>query len=101
MAIFYLIFAAFLEVAGDAAIRSGIKGPHKVLITYGCLALAAYGLFVNLTKLDFTRLMGIYVAVFTLMSVLFGLLVFGDKPSLTTVIGVLIILSGAALIRFG
>ena len=56
------IAAAVLEVGGDAVIRSGLRGRGLVFIAAGCLAAGAYGLVVNMVKWDFSRLLGVYVA---------------------------------------
>jgi small multidrug resistance family-3 protein len=59
-----LIGAAVLEVGGDALIRAGIKGGGLLLVLLGAVVLVSYGFLVNLTSLDFSRLMGLYIVVF-------------------------------------
>ena len=56
-----LIVAAVFEVGGDALIRAGLKGGGVLLMVGGAAVLVIYGFMVNLTKLDFGRLMGIYI----------------------------------------
>ena len=70
----WLIFfaAAVLEVGGDAVIRHGLRGHRLLFIIAGCLMLASYGVVVNVVKWDFSKLLGVYVAVFALISILFG-----------------------------
>ncbi len=86
--------AAALEVGGDAVIRKGLRGGGWLVIACGCLLLAGYGLVVNLVQWDFSRLLGVYVAVFALISVLAGRFLFGESVSLTTWTGVGIIIVG-------
>jgi drug/metabolite transporter superfamily protein YnfA len=89
-----LIFlaAAILEVGGDALIRKGLGSSNFILIIAGFFTLGCYGLMVNLIKWDFSRLLGVYVAVFALISVLWGLLVFKETISNTTWIGLAVII---------
>src|SRR5262249_22505291 len=99
----WLIFvaAALLEVGGDAVIRTGLRGSGWVFVVLGCLMLAGYGLVVNLVKWDFAKLLGVYVAVFALVSVLFGRFVFGEDVPLSTWGGVALIILGGVVIQWG
>ncbi len=94
------VLAAVLEVGGDAVIRKGLMGRSLGLIALGGLMLAAYGLAVNTLKWDFSRLLGVYVAVFALVSVLFGRFVFGEAVSPGTWIGVAVIVLGGGIVQF-
>jgi small multidrug resistance family-3 protein len=98
-----LIFlgAALLEVGGDATIRQGLRGSRSVLVVTGCLMLAAYGVLVNTVTWEFSRLLGAYVAVFALVSVLFGRFVFQEVVPVSTWLGVGIICIGGAVVQFG
>jgi small multidrug resistance family-3 protein len=58
------IVGALLEVAGDAAIRIGLRGGGVILIVIGCALLGSYGLIVNMIQWDFSRIFGVYVCVF-------------------------------------
>jgi drug/metabolite transporter superfamily protein YnfA len=99
----WLIFvgSALLEVGGDAVVRKGLRGYNIVLIAAGGLMLASYGLLVNTVRWDFSRLLGVYVAVFALVSVLFGRFVFGEEVPLSTWLGLAIIIVGGMVIQFG
>ena len=74
----WLIFfaAAVLEVGGDALIRKGLRGSSAAFIVGGCLMLSCYGVAVNIVKWDFSKLFGVYVAFFALISVLVGRVIF-------------------------
>ena len=93
--------SALLEVGGDAVIRKGLRGSCIVYILAGGLMLAAYGLLVNTVKWDFSKLLGVYVAVFALVSVLFGRFVFGEEVPLSTWLGLTLIMAGGLVIQFG
>ena len=93
------VAAALLEVGGDAVIRKGLRGQGWPFVLVGCLMLAVYGLVVNLVKWDFSRLLGAYVAVFALVSVLTGRFWFREAVPASTWIGLGLILLGGLVIQ--
>jgi len=95
------IMAAALEVGGDAIIRTGMRQQRWWLLVAGFLVLGSYGVVVNRIPLDFSRMLGIYVGVFTVVSVAAGRFVFRDRVPVTTWLGVGAILVGSAVIHFG
>lgn len=99
----WLVFfgSALLEVGGDAVVRKGLRGSSLAIIMGGGLMLAGYGLLVNTVKWDFSKLLGVYVAVFAVVSVLFGRFVFGESVPYSTWLGLLIIVVGGLVIQFG
>jgi small multidrug resistance family-3 protein len=99
----WLVFlaAAVLEVGGDAAIRRGLRGSGPAWIALGCVALGTYGVVVNLVPWEFSRLLGVYVAVFALVSVLFGRFVFREAVPPSTWAGIAIIVLGGLVIQLG
>jgi len=99
----WLVFlgSAFLEVGGDAVVRRGLRGANVIIILAGGLMLAAYGLLVNMVRWDFSRLLGVYVAVFALVSVMCGRFVFGESVPNSTWAGLAIIVAGGMVIQFG
>ncbi len=98
---FIFIAAAVLEVGGDAVIRKGLRGSMVWFIVSGFLMLGCYGVVVNTVKWDFSRLLGVYVAVFAVVSILAGRFVFKETIPLTTWIGLAIIVVGGAVIQVG
>jgi drug/metabolite transporter superfamily protein YnfA len=98
---FIFIVAAVLEVAGDAVIRKGLRGNILWFILAGFLMLGCYGVVVNTVRWDFSRLLGVYVAVFAVVSVLAGRFVFRETIPLTTWLGLAIIVAGGAVIQSG
>jgi small multidrug resistance family-3 protein len=99
----WLIFlgAAILEVGGDATVRRGLRGSNLALIIGGFVALGCYGLVVNSVKWEFSRLIGVYVAFFALVSVLAGRFYFKEAISLSTWCGLALIIAGGLVIQFG
>ena len=99
----WLVFiaAALLEVGGDAVVRRGLRGSNILFIIAGCAALGCYGLVVNSVKWDFSKLLGVYVGVFALVSVLGGRFVFKECVPLSTWLGLGLIITGGLVIQFG
>ncbi|KAA0892308.1 hypothetical protein [Oryzomonas rubra] len=95
------IAAAILEVGGDAVIRKGLRGSAIWFIISGFLMLGCYGVVVNTLKWDFSRLLGVYVAIFALVSVLAGRFVFKETIPPSTWIGLAIIVVGGVVIQAG
>jgi drug/metabolite transporter superfamily protein YnfA len=98
---FIFIVAALLEVGGDALIRKGLIGSNIALIITGFLTLGCYGLMVNLVKWDFSKLLGVYVAVFAVISILWGFLIFKENIPRSTWIGLAVIVAGGIIIQSG
>ena len=99
----WLIFlgAALLEVGGDALVRKGLRGSSLLLVVMGGLILAGYGLLVNTVKWDFSKLLGVYVAVFAIVSDLCGQFLFKEHIPFSTWLGLAIIVAGGCIIQFG
>jgi drug/metabolite transporter superfamily protein YnfA len=95
------VAAALLEVGGDAIIRSGLRGGRPLIIVAGFVVLGSYGIAINLLPLDFSRLLGVYVGVFAVVSIAAGKFVFGEQLPWTTWVGVAVILAGSAIIQLG
>ena len=98
---FIFLAAAVLEVGGDAIIRKGLHGGGWLLILAGFFALGCYGVVVNTVRWDFSKLLGVYVAVFAVVSVLAGRFAFGERIPAATWVGLAIIVAGGLVIQFG
>jgi small multidrug resistance family-3 protein len=92
-----LILAAALEVGGDALVRIGLEGA-KFWMVAGAVTLFAYGVVVNTSGLDFNRLMGIYIAVFFLVSQIISWVAFRQIPDDRILIGGGMIVAGGLVI---
>lgn len=91
-----LIVAAALEVGGDALVRLGLEG-RSYLIAAGGLTLLIYGILVNKSGLDFNRLMGIYIAVFFVVSQVISYVAFKQVPDDKLLLGGGFIVTGGLL----
>ena len=91
------MIAALLEVGGDALIRIGLRGPGYSIVA-GAIALFAYGFLVNLSGVDFNRLMGIYIAIFFVVSQVISLILFKQLPDDRIILGGGFIIAGGLLI---
>jgi len=94
-----LILSAILEVGGDAGIRSGLQG-KQVGFVLGSVLLITYGFVVNLSKLDFGKLMGLYIAIFFVVSQIIAVLVFKEKIHAPTLVGGALIVAGGCVLTF-
>ncbi len=95
------LLAALLEVGGDALVRHGLKTQAAWLVLAGCLVLGGYGILVNKVPWDFSRLLGVYVAVFALVSILAGRFLFQEAVPASTWAGLGLIVLGGLTIQFG
>lgn len=92
-----LLVSALLEVGGDYTIRRGLDR-SSLLVAGGCGILAAYGYLVMHAPWKFSRLLGVYVAVFAIMSVCWGRLVERDPVPPMMWVGVAIIAVGGLVV---
>jgi drug/metabolite transporter superfamily protein YnfA len=96
----FLLIAAFLEVGGDAGIRWGLR-QNRWGFAAGACALVAYGFVVNLTSLNFARLMGVYIAVFFVVSQVLAVCLFHERLDRWNWIGGALIVTGGIVLSLG
>jgi drug/metabolite transporter (DMT)-like permease len=94
-----LVVAALLELGGDAGVRLGLRGRAWGFFV-GTLALIAYGFVVNVSRWDFSRLMGVYIAVFFIVSQLLAVAIFRERLHLPMLVGGAFIVAGGLLLTF-
>jgi small multidrug resistance family-3 protein len=87
-------------VFGDAIIRSGLRSTNYLIIAAGFILLGCYGIMVNMIRWDFSKLLGVYIAVFALISILTGYFWFRETIPPSTWAGLGLILAGGAVIQF-
>jgi len=97
-----LALAAYLEVQGDACFQSGLyhaTGPKRWLwFVAGAAVLVAYSLFLNSSKIDFGKLLGVYVVLFFLVAQVVAQLQFHQPPTKPIYVGgALIVLGGVVM----
>jgi hypothetical protein len=80
-----LALAAYLEVQGDACFQAGryhSSGGKRIgWFVAGAIVLVCYSLFLNSSKVDFGKLLGIYVVLFFLVAQVVAKLQFQQSPS--------------------
>jgi drug/metabolite transporter superfamily protein YnfA len=93
-----LIGAAVLEIGGDALIRRGMES-RTWMFAVGAASLVIYGVVVNKGGLDFGRLMGVYIAVFFVVSQIVTMIIYRELPALRTIVGgTLVVIGGLTII---
>ena len=95
-----LALAAALEVGGDAFVRIGLKQNKPPAMALGAAVLFLYGLCVNLPDWDFSRLMGVYIAVFFVVSQLVAVGMFAEKIKPPMLVGGALIVAGGIVMTF-
>ena len=98
MALVLLIFAAVLEVGGDALCRAGLRGGRGGLLMLGGVVLWLYGITVNAPGWNFGRLLGVYIAVFFVVSQVIAVCVFREPISPPMLIGGALIVAGGLVL---
>jgi drug/metabolite transporter superfamily protein YnfA len=96
-----LVLAALFEVGGDALIRAGLRGKGYLLIALGFVVLGSYGVVLNQIAIDFSKLLGVYVGLFAVVSILFGRYLFHEAIPTSTWLGLGIVLVGSVVIQWG
>ena len=95
-----LVLAAALEIGGDAAIRRALSEARWVWLSVGAASLCAYGLVVNANRaVAFGKVMGLYIAVFFVVSQVLAFATFGERPSGGLLAGGALIAAGGIVIH--
>ena len=101
-AIIVLLFAAFLEVGGDALVRAALhsSGPWRagILFALAVALLLAYALMVNAPRWNFGRMLGLYIAFFFVVAQVVSWLAFAQPPPARVLVGGALIVSGGFVI---
>src|ERR1700710_255971 len=86
-----LALAAYMEVQGDACFQSGLyhsTGTKQIgWFVAGTVVLVGYSLFLNSSKIDFGKLLGIYVVLFFFVAQIVAKLQFHQSPSKPIYVG--------------
>jgi hypothetical protein len=86
-----LALAAYLEVQGDACFQSGLhhaSGAKQIgWFVAGTAVLVCYSLFLNSSKIDFGKLLGIYVVLFFFVAQVIAKLQFQQSPTKPIYVG--------------
>jgi len=101
-----LLVAAYLEISGDVKIGQGFAAQSAAAVALGWVLLGLYGVFVNgynlLTKgMNFSKMLGVYIAVFALVNLLLGWRRAPAEVTGATIVGTAVIVCGGLIIQFG
>jgi hypothetical protein len=99
-----LAVAAYLEVQGDACFQSGLyhsSGTKQVgWFAAGSLVLVCYSLFLNSSKIDLGKLLGIYVVLFFLVAQFVAKIQLHQSPSKPIYVGGAFVVAGGVIMSF-
>lgn len=100
----FLIVATVLEAFGDAIVRIGIGQsawlPRGALFLAGATLLFGYGLSLNLAPLEFSRVVGLYIATLFIVWQIVNLIVFRNPPAMPVWVGGALIVLGGLIVTF-
>ncbi len=99
-----LALAAFLEVQGDACFQAGLyhsSGAKQIgWFAAGTIVLVCYSLFLNSSRIDFGRLLGIYVVLFFMVAQVVAKLQFNQAPTKAIYVGGAFVAIGGLIMTF-
>ena len=102
--IIFLIIATTFEVCGDALIRMSIynhTGLARIGFAFiGTVLLFGYGLFLNLAPVEFSQVVGLYIATLFVIWQIINYLVFKTTPSIPILVGGTLIVAGGLVVTF-
>lgn len=100
----FLIIATTLEVSGDAIIRKSMYNntglARTALFVFGALLLFGYGFFLNLAPVEFSKIVGLYIATLFIVWQIISYISFRTLPDLPIMIGGTLIIAGGLIITF-
>jgi small multidrug resistance family-3 protein len=99
-----LLIATALEASGDAVIRIGVynhTGAVRIALYFaGAALLFGYGALLNLTPLEFGRVVGLYIATLFVMFQVINYVIFHTLPTMPVAVGGALIIAGGAIVTF-
>ena len=100
----FLIAATALETVGDAVVRLGLLRdawlPRGGFFAVGAALLFGYGLSLNLAPIEFSRVVGLYIAILFVMWQVVNLVVFRNTPAVPVIVGGVFIVFGGVVVTF-
>jgi hypothetical protein len=100
----FLLVATSLETFGDAIVRIGIGQtawlPRSGLFLAGAVLLFGYGLSLNLAPIEFSRVVGLYIATLFVVWQVVNLIVFRTPPAMPVWLGGALIVAGGLIVTF-
>ena len=100
----FLLLATTLEASGDALVRMGLGqqalGVRGLLFAVGAVLLFGYGLSLNLAPLEFSRVVGLYIATLFVVWQVVTFVAFRTLPTPPVLIGGALIVAGGLVVTF-
>jgi small multidrug resistance family-3 protein len=100
----FLLAATTLETVGDALVRIGIGQtawlPRTALFVTGASLLFGYGVSLNLAPVEFSRVVGLYIATLFVVWQIVNLIVFRSPPGAPVLLGGVLIVIGGLIVTF-
>jgi hypothetical protein len=100
----FLMLATSLETFGDAIVRIGIGQtawlPRSALFLGGAILLFGYGLSLNLAPIEFSRVVGLYIATLFIVWQVVNFIVFRTLPDVPILTGGALIVGGGLIVTF-
>ncbi len=100
----FLLIATTLEVSGDAIIRTSIYNHTGLARTgffiLGAILLFGYGFSLNLAPLEFSQVVGLYIATLFVVWQVINYIAFRTVPNLPIIIGGILIIAGGLIVSF-
>lgn len=102
--IFFLILATILEVSGDAIIRKCVyehTGMARIgFALAGTILLLGYGIFLNLAPVEFSQVVGLYIATLFIVWQIINYITFKTVPTIPILAGGTLIVAGGLIVTF-
>lgn len=100
----FLVLATVLEASGDAIVRKALYGHAGAarlgLFLAGAVLLLSYGTFLNLAPLEFSRVVGLYIATLFVVWQFINYVAFRTLPTLPVLVGGALIVAGGIILTY-
>ncbi|HTT04256.1 MAG TPA: hypothetical protein VMF64_03135 [Steroidobacteraceae bacterium] len=100
----FLVVATVLEASGDAIVRKALYGyagaARLGLFLAGAGLLLSYGTFLNLAPLEFSRVVGLYLATLFVVWQFINYIAFRTLPTLPILVGGALIIAGGLILTY-
>lgn len=100
----FLLIATVLEVSGDAIIRMAIYNhaglARLILMLAGAALVFGYGFFLNLAPVEFSQVVGLYIATLFVVWQVINFIFFRTLPTAPIMVGGLLVVAGGLIITF-
>ena len=94
----FLLLAITVEIIGDASVRIGLRAHKPLNFFLGAALVICYSILVSFPTWNFSRTMGVYIAVFFIISQIVAAVMLHETIRLPVIVGGILIVSGGAVI---